>query len=185
MTAAFAVPVLIVVIVIVMPLVLSVVAIPRLIAGNATSRTKKILWGSLFGISLLPILGIGCLILCYVVANFPFTSGVIAHGSAPGGEEACVVQTFKGTEPYQVSLYVRRPGEPWVWHYLAHQDNRWWNCRLEFARDELRVYTGFTLRKTFSLAEATVLPKDPQYQLPANYTPQQILAKHDEYYRPH
>src|SRR3954468_21392270 len=124
MTANFAVPVLVIIVVILMPLVMSVLAIPRLRASGATSRARKILWGSSLGISLLPILGVGFLILWYVVANFPFTSGIVARASAPSGEAACVVQTFKGTEPYQVSLYARRPGQPWVWHYLAHQDNR-------------------------------------------------------------
>jgi amino acid transporter len=183
MTANFAWPILLIAVVIVIPLAVSVLAIPRLRASSATSRTKKMLWGGSLGISLLPILGVGFLILWYVVANFPFTSGIVARASAPSGEEACVVQTFKGTEPYQVSLYARRPGQPWAWHYLAHQDNRWGSCRLEFTGDELRVYADSKLRKTFSLAEATAIPKDPRDQLPANYTPEQILAQHNKFFR--
>lgn len=81
------------------------------------------------------------------------TDRTVAHASAASGEEVCVVQTFKDAEPYQVSLYAHKPGSPWVWHYLAHQDCRWRSCRLEFAEGELRVYEGSLLRKKLTLAE--------------------------------
>src|SRR5256885_8172082 len=135
-----------------------------------------------FGLALglaAPFLLIALLLVWFTVDNFPFTSGIIAHEFAPSGEEICIVQTFKDVEPYQVSLYARRPGQPWVWNYLAHQDDRWRNCHVEFDGDALRVYTGSVLRKTFSLADATKLPDNSEYQLPAEFAPQQILARHN------
>src|SRR5438094_10044463 len=60
-----------------------------------------------------PFLLIALLLVWFTIDNFPFTSGIIAHEFAPSGEEICVVQTFKDVEPYRVSLYARRPGQPW------------------------------------------------------------------------
>lgn len=115
----------------------------------------------------------------FVIPQFPFTSGVIAHAFSPTGEEVCVVQTYKGiAEPYQVSLFARRPGQKWVWSYLAHQDSRWSFCRIEFAGDALCVYRGFQLNRTFSLARTTDLSA-ALGPLPAEYSPEQILAYHN------
>ena len=151
--------------------------------GNQLSPAKRIIWFVLAGILALPFLPIAFLFTFFTIDNFPFTSGIVAHDLRPNGDEICIVQTFKGAEPYQVSLYARRAGEPWVWNYLAHQDERWRNGHTEFDGDSLRVYTGSTLRKTFSLA-ATKIPadseSDPNYQLPAEFTPQQILVWHNK-----
>jgi hypothetical protein len=120
----------------------------------------------------------------FFVPQFPFTSGVIAHAFAPTGEEICVVQTYKGVEPYQISLYARRPGQPWAWSYLAHQDDRWRGCRIEIAGDILRVYRGSTLNRTFSLARATDATAEAAYAvLPSEYSTQQILAHHNTSFR--
>jgi len=143
------------------------------------SQVKERFWAIVCGVTLLPLLGVGCLVLLFGLGNFPFTSGVVAHASAVTGEEVCVVQTFKGAEPYQVSLYAHKPGTPWVWHYLAHQDNRWRTCRIEFLGDNLLVYEGSSVRKTLSLAEATALPPDAREELPASYTPKEILEHHN------
>ena len=176
-------PIMQVVAIAVLPLALLTVAIMRLRQRRRLSRASAIWWSSVGFVALLPLLGISFLLLWFTVANFPFTSGVIAHASSPVGEEACVVQTFKGAEPYQVSLYARRPGQPWRWHYLAHEDNRWWNCRIEFADGQLRVYTGSTLRKSFSVAEATSKADSAHEELPTSFTPEQILAQHNAHYR--
>ena len=137
------------------------------------------MWSVVCAVSFLPVFFFFLIIFWFVAANFPFTSGIVTRFPAPTGEAACIVQTFKDVEPYQVSLYVRAPGGPWIWHYLAHQDSRWRDCRIEFKESELRVYEGATLRKTLSLAEATALPQDPNDQLPANFTPEQILQRHN------
>lgn len=183
MTNNLASPILILVLVVVTPLALFLVSMWKLRTSKEASPLKRRLWSIVCGISILPILGIITLISLFVAANFPFTSGIIADVSAPTGEEVCVVQTFKGAEPYQVSLYARAPRSPWVWHYLAHQDDRWRNCHVEFVGTELRVYNGDELRKALPLAEATAPPQYPREELPSNYTPKQILQHHNKKFR--
>jgi len=175
-------PIEILLVIIVVAALLLALAIIRLRDRSRLSRTRLTLWGGIGLISAMPVLVIAFFVLCYVALNFPFTSGVIAQASSPAGEQACVVQTFKGAEPYQVSLYVHRRGQPWLWHYLAHQDDRWRDCRIEFAADQIRVYTGSTLRKTFSVAEVTSSSGSAHEELPATYTPEQILAQHNARY---
>jgi hypothetical protein len=155
--------------------------------ANQVSRAKRTIRFVLAGILALPFLPASLLVAWFTIDNFPFTSGVAAHDLAPNGDEICIVQTFKDADPYQVSLFARHAGQPWIWNYLAHEDGRWRNCHTEFAGDSLRVYTGSTLRKTLSLAAVTTVPaasaSDPDYQLPAEFTPQQILAWHNKKYR--
>lgn len=141
-------------------------------------RTLRFIIGLLL---LIPTLYLGFLGLI-IVWQFPFTSGVIAHAVALSGEEVCIVQTFKGLEPYQVSLFARQPGQKWVWSYLAHQDSRWRSCRIEFQGGRLLVYRGFTLNNTFSLARATDVANDVD-PLPADYTPERILAYHNQLFQ--
>jgi hypothetical protein len=149
------------------------------------SGLEKTLWTSLGVVLVAPVVFVLSLLGWFAAANFPFTSGLIAEAAAPNGEQACVVQTFKSAEPYQVSIYIRQAGGPWTWHYLAHQDTRWRRCRIEFEGDALRVYTGSALRKTFSLAEASLQPRNAGHDLPANFTPAQIAAQHNQYFREH
>jgi len=151
---------------------------------RGTSRARKTFRFVLASILAIPFLLIAILVTWFAIDNFPFTSGIVAVSFSPNGDEICIVQTFKDAEPYQVSLYARRTGQPWVWNYLAHQDDRWRNGHTEFDGDSLRIYTGSALRKTFSLAAATKVPahfaSDADYQLPANFTPQQVLAWHNK-----
>lgn len=182
MTVDLLLPILVLGAIVIVLFALLVAGVWRL-RSHTLSRPKKTLWVAVCCIAFLPLSGIAFLLTLFAVDNFPFTSGVIAHASSPNGEEACVVQTFKGPEPYQVSLYARRPGQPWVWHYLAHQDDRWRGCHIDFTEGQIRVYTGSTLRKSFLLAEAITVTGDPHDELPSNYTPEQILAKHNAYYR--
>ncbi len=148
--------------------------------GPGLSPAKRIWRFGLAGILALPSLPLAILASWFTIENFPFTSGIVAHDLAPNGDEICIVQTFKDAEPYQVSLYARRAGQPWIWNYLAHEDGRWRNGHTEFEGDSLRVYTGSTLRKTFSFTAATKIPEVLEYQLPAEFTPQQILAWHNK-----
>jgi len=145
---------------------------------RGSGKAGKIFWGSVCGLSSVPVAAVSVVFVWFVAANFPFTSGVIAHGFSPAGDEACVVETFTGAE-YRVSLYARRTAQPWTWHYLEHEGDRWRNCRMEFAGDQLRVYAGGILRKTFSVADATSPPGESRYQLPAAFTPEQISARHN------
>jgi hypothetical protein len=145
----------------VVPLALLGVAIWCLRAPTL-SRAKKAVWVGVTCVASVPLAALTLLMVWFAAENFPFTSGVIAHASSAHGEEACVVQTFKGAEPYQVSLYARRAGQPWVWHYLAHQDGRWRSCRIDFSEGQLRVYTGSTLRKSFSVSDAITVTGNSQ-----------------------
>jgi hypothetical protein len=160
--------------------VLLAVAIALIKNATGVSRAKIIFRFAVAGLLALPFVLSAPLAAWFTIDNFPFTPGIVAHDFAPNGDEVCIVQTFKGAEPYQVSLYARRAGQGWVWNYLAHQDERWRNCHIEFAGDSLRVYTGSTLRKTISLAAATKVPPDSDHQLPAEFTPQQILTWHNK-----
>lgn len=157
------------------PLALVIVSIHQF---RQSGKGGKIFWGSVGSLSSVPVAAISAVFVWFLAVNFPFTSGVIAHGFSPGGDETCVVQTFTGAE-YRVSLYARRTGQPWIWHYLEHEGDRWRNCRMEFAGDQLRVYADGTLRKTFSLADATSPPEESRHQLPAAFTPEQIAATHN------
>jgi hypothetical protein len=141
-------------------------------------RTKIIL----FSLLAIPFICIACLFILFAVCNFPFNSNVLADIVAPNGDQVCVVQTFKGAEPYQVSYYARRPDGPWVWHYLAHQDDRWRACQVEIIGDTMKIYRGSELRKTASLNDVTLPPNDLREQLPGNYTAMQILSNHSVYY---
>jgi hypothetical protein len=164
--------------------VLVLISVWRLKAAKELSRSKRRLWIAVCVTSSLPTLGIAALTLLFIAGSYPFKSGIVAVASAPGGEEVCIVQTYKGAEPYQVSLYARKPGGPWVWHYLEHQDFHWQDCRIEFVGTEMRIYEGGDLRRTLSLAEATTpLPHDSGDDLPSNYTPEQILQHHNEEFR--
>jgi len=131
----------------------------------------------------IPVLFFLCIFGAFAFSNFPFTSNVVAQASTPGGDGICVVQTFKGAEPYQVSYYARRAGGPWVWHYLAHEDDRWRSCKIEVSGDTLRIYCGTNLRETASIAAATAPPLDLQKQLPRDFSATQILAYHVSHYR--
>jgi hypothetical protein len=164
--------------------ILFAVAVRLIRRAAGISPRKKMLRFGLAGILAAPFLFIALEVAWFTVDNFPFTSGIIAHEVAPNGDEICIVQTFKDAEPYQVSLYARRAGQPWHWNYLAHQDNRWRNCRTEFDGNSLRVFTSSTLRTTFSFEDAITVharsAADSDYQLPAEFTPQQILAWHNK-----
>ncbi len=171
-------------------LALVVITFTALFVGEASRLWKrgvapprKVLALALCGVALVPLVFIVHLLGSFAVANFPFTSGVVAHASSPDGVEACVVQTFKGAEPYQVSLYARRDTQAWVWHYLAHQDRRWRTCRIEFADGQLRVYRDSALRRSWSVSDATDMSDSTEYQLPAEFTPPQLAAKHNAQFR--
>lgn len=152
-----------------------ILAIRRTWKNARFSRTTRIFSISLLGLLMLPYLAFIAAIFWITVLDFPFTSGVIADATAPTGEEVCVIQISDVFE-YQVSLYAHRAGQPWVWHYLENDDDRWRNCRLGFSGDELRVYTGSTLRKTIPVSQLTTKEVNDSREFPADYTPAQILA---------
>ncbi len=161
------------------PLALFIVSWRFLRKGNNLTPLKRRIWEVIGVVSLLPAVFFLLVIFWFIATNFPFTSSIAAHASAPTGEEACVLQTFEGADGYAVRLYARAAGSPWVSHYLAYEDGRWRDCRLEFKGRELFVYEGGALRKIFMLPEATALPKEPAEQIPSNYTPEQILQKYN------
>jgi len=91
----------------------------------------------------LPLLLLVFGLVIYSYYNFPFTSGVIAS-MTDGDTDLCVVQVFKGYEPYQVCFLVRKAGSGWREYYLAHQDSRWRSCRIavDSSRQVATVYRG-------------------------------------------
>jgi hypothetical protein len=148
-----------------------------LIGFHRSGKTGKIIWGIVGGISSLPILAVLYGLGWLVILNAPFTSGVIAYASTPAGDEACVVQSSAIIE-YHVSLYARHRGEAWNWNYLGYDDDRWRKCRVEFAGDQLRVYRAGALQKSLLITEA-MATKGSDFQMPAEYTPEQICARHN------
>lgn len=147
------------------------------------TKRKKVLWASLGVIGLLPFAALAYFLVIFGLANFPFTSGIVAHAHGVGGEQVCIVQTFKGAEPYQVSLYARQSGQPWVWHYLAHQDDRWRSCRVHFTSTEILVYQGSKLEIRLPKSKAFAFPTDPSRMLPTTHLPAQILEHSNQHYR--
>jgi hypothetical protein len=49
-------------------------------------------------------------------------------------------------EPYEVSLWFRRPNEPWQWFYIDHESFHLWTGRIDFdpTAGQANVYCGST-----------------------------------------
>jgi len=86
----------------------------------------------------------------------PVGLGTIGRLTLPDGTEFRVVQTYSG-EPFQVDFYVRRPGEPWGWCYMDHEDSRWSEARLvpSVENHSVRIYRGSTLRAEYFIDRRT------------------------------
>lgn len=117
----------------------------------------------------------------------PWRSGVVAHGFGAEGREFCVVQTYKAiVEPFQVSLYERRPGEQWRWHYLEHEDVGWRSATVTFQDGRARVtrngapFTEIALAAG-SLGTETATTAET-ISCPAHYSVEQVRAFHDDYF---
>ena len=78
------------------------------------------------------LVGLAAAILFYDMG--PGGSGVLAAKRLPDGSEYMVTQKYNGqwAEPYTVSFYMRKPGQPWGWCYIDHQDSRRTNVRLSY-----------------------------------------------------
>ncbi|WP_035605606.1 hypothetical protein [Haloferula sp. BvORR071] len=81
-----------------------------------------------------------------------------------------ITQTWNGWtfEFYTVSLYTRRPGEDWQWHYIDHEAGHWKKCQMEFSTDgtELDTIGGDKMRRSFKLSEAGTPSQAPPYLPP-------------------
>ena len=77
------------------------------------------------------------LVLLYCHAFMPFVPvgepQVIATAAIPDVVECLATQTAGGgpCQEINVAFYTRRPGEPWVWHYIDHEDIFWWHGSIE------------------------------------------------------
>lgn len=168
------IPLLFLIAIVASPLIL-IFGIRRIKRNTQLSPMKRELGIFLLGLLMLPFLGFVALLLWFGVTDFPFTSSVIVHTTAPTGEEVCVIQISDIIE-YSVSLYAHRPGEPWVWHFIDGDDDRWRSGRVEFSGDEVRVYQGSKLRRTIAMSQLTVDESESVRKFPADYTPQRILG---------
>jgi hypothetical protein len=59
----------------------------------------------------------------------PGGDGIVASVKTQSGVELCVVQEFSG-EPYAVWFYAKEPNQPWCWHYLDHEQLRWFDASI-------------------------------------------------------
>lgn len=89
------------------------------------------------------------------------------------------------SEPYTVSFYYRRPGDPWGWFYYDHEDTRWWDGQIEVNEDEslATVLRGDERVATFDISSSafTILRWDrttmgAQRWMPTDWSPEDDVS---------
>jgi hypothetical protein len=125
----------------------------------------------------------------WIVMSFsPGGDRIIARTTAPDGIEMCILQSFTGewAEPYRVSFYYRRPGQPWGWFYYEHEDMRWWfgsiNLTTDGRRAEILRFVSpvahFDLQKeAFTIVRINRRIVQAQRWMPAGWEPENELAR--------
>lgn len=60
------------------------------------------------------------------VAAWVIRPRIVLHWVAPDGTVLVVYQEFSDlSEPFETSIFTRKPGQPWGWFYYDHQDLVW------------------------------------------------------------
>jgi hypothetical protein len=80
--------------------------------------------------------------LSWVVASFsPGGNRTISKVTCPDGSELYLEQKKNDSlgEPYTISFYCKKPGQPAKWFYYDHQDQRWWFGHIELNSDGTRA----------------------------------------------
>jgi hypothetical protein len=85
----------------------------------------------------------------------PLKTSTIGSLTLEDGTELRIVQSFG--EPFQIDFYMKRPGEPWGWCYIDHEDTRWSSARLiqDKANQSVKIYNGSTLRAEYFMGRKT------------------------------
>jgi hypothetical protein len=109
----------------------------------------------------------------------PGGTGTIAQLTLGDGTELKVIQRYNDSigEPYSVDFYLKRPGEPWGWCYIEHEDTRWSSAHLvpDTSAHSIKIYRGSTLRAEYFIDRKTfALYAEYQRELPAPQTENQI-----------
>ena len=99
-------------------------------------------------------------------------TGIIGGLTLNDGTEIKIIQRYNDTfgEPYTVDFYMKRPGEPWGWCYIEHEDTRWSSARLipDTSKQSIQIYRGSTLRGEYFIKRKTfALYAEYQRELPA------------------
>lgn len=102
-------------------------------------------------------------VILFVAAFFyyfgPGGTGTIGQLTLDDGTELKVVQRYNDSfgEPYSVDFYLKRPGEPWGWCYIEHEDTRWSRARLvpDARARSIKIYRGSTLRAEYFIDRKT------------------------------
>ena len=95
--------------------------------------------------------------LAYAVG--PGGTGTLGALTMDDGTEVRVTQSYNNsiTEPCTIDFFTRRPGEPWGWCYVEHEDSRWRDAKLIVNDDNrsVQIYRGSTLRAEYFLSRKT------------------------------
>lgn len=122
----------------------------------------------------------------YTLLNYPFHSDVV-YSSSTNGYELCVLQIFKGVEPYQVSLLAKRDKSSWREYYLAHQDNRWKSDRISISMSQQTVRVEYNAKDIwyFDLEESLNVTgwHGGHLYYPGHLTPTELVSMLSKYYR--
>ena len=122
----------------------------------------------------------------YIISVGPGRSGIVTQGISPGGQEYCVVQTFKDiVEPYQVSFYIRDTNGIWRWNYLEHEDNAWRSAGIEFSGERVIISRNGKPFREISMPTGTVdITSVPggyrDDYCPAEFSVQEVLEFHNK-----
>jgi hypothetical protein len=183
MSSSYSIPFLVILmIVVVFPLACISFGIARI--GSKSSGGKLFL-----GIGIGIVCVYGLLVLRYFIWIGAGRSGIVVQGTSPEGRQYCIIQTYKGwVEPYQVSFYIRDTSGIWRWNYLAHQDRAWKSATVTFSGGTAHVirdgqHYRDILLPTNTVDLATVEPGYRGDYSPSNFTPQDILAVHNQKFK--
>ena len=134
---------------------------------------------------------VAVLLLCgigiFIYGSLPGKDVIIARAVAPDGTDLCVIHKSNHTgEPYTVSFYFKRPGNPWGWFYYEHEDTRWLTGSIVFddtgtvalIKRGWRTVATFDLKTdSFTIKRWNRTSYGTQNWMQTDWTPEQELKK--------
>jgi hypothetical protein len=145
-------------------------------------RKKRLVASVLVGVIWLFLVG-SVFFAAYSMA--PGKNIIIARATTLDGVEMCVTHKSNySVEPYTVSFYYKRPGQPWGGFYYEHEDTRWFRGSIEVNDDGTMaiIKRGRSVVATFDLATDSFTikrwnrtTKGAQKWMPEGWTPEQAI----------